>query len=133
MPLRERFSSERGESVIPALLTLGLVLLTIAVAMQALAYAHARSVAQAAAQDGVEAASSEGTGAGIARADTLLGAAGGVGAHLRPSVQSTTGVVTVVVQGSAPHIFPGLDLMLPGISAKASAPVERYPQDETRR
>jgi hypothetical protein len=132
MLLRERFSSERGESVIPALLTLGLVLLTIAVAMQALAYAHARSVAQAAAQDDVEAASSEGTGAGIARADILLGAAGGVGANLRPFVQSTTGVVTVVVQGSAPHIFPGLDLMLPGISAKASAPVERYPQDETR-
>lgn len=132
MSIANRLSSERGDTLISGVLTLGLVLLTIGLAVQALAYAHARSVAQAAAQDGVQAASSEGAGAGVARADALLAAAGGAGARLRPSVQSTTSVVTVVVTGSAPHVFPGLSLMLPAITASASAPLERYPQDETR-
>lgn len=132
MTPRQRLSSERGDALISGLLSLGLVLLTIAVAVQALAYAHARSVAQAAAQDGAEAAASEGAGAGIARANALLSVAGGVGAGLHPSDRSSPTVVTIVVHGSAPHIFPGLSLMLPTITADASVPVERYPQDETR-
>jgi hypothetical protein len=44
--------SERGEALIDGLLMLGVVVLIIVVAIQALFYAHARSVAQAAAQDG---------------------------------------------------------------------------------
>lgn len=130
MSVRERLFSERGDTLISGLLALGLVLLTVGLAIQALAFAHAGSVAHAAAQDGVQAASSEGTGAGIARADAILAAAGGIGSHLRPSAHSNTSVVTVVVQGSAPHLFPGVDLMLPTITATASEPLERYPQDE---
>jgi hypothetical protein len=130
MPVRERLISERGDTLISGLLALGLVLLTIGLGVQALMFAHAGSVAHAAAQDGVEAASSEGTGAGIARADVVLAAAGGVGSHLRPSAHSNRSVVTVVVQGSAPHLFPGVDLMLPTITATASEPLERYPKDE---
>ena len=84
MPVRERLTSERGDTLISGLLALGLVLLTIGLAVQALMFAHAGSVAHAAAQDGVEAASTEGTGAGIARANAILAAAGGVGSHLRP-------------------------------------------------
>jgi hypothetical protein len=133
MSVGERFRSERGDALISGLLTLGLVLLTVAVAVQALAYAHARSVAQAAAQDGAEAAAAEGTAAGIARADGLLAAAGGAGSHLHPAAQLTTSTVTIRVQGSAPHVFPGLDLMLPSVAAHASVPLERYPQDEGRR
>jgi hypothetical protein len=131
--LGKRLSAERGDTLISGLLALGLVLLVVALAVQALAFAHARSVAQAAAQDGVEAASAEGVGAGEARANTLLAAAGGAGAHLHPSVESTTSVVTVVVHGSAPRVVPGLGLLLPSVTAKASAPLERYPRDETRR
>lgn len=130
--LRKRLAGERGDALISGMLTLGLVLLTIALAIQALAYAHARSVAQAAAQEGAETAASEGTGAGIARAGTILDAAGGAGAGLHPSAQSSTRVVTVTVAGAAPHVFPGVDLLLPGIIAHASVPVERYPADETR-
>jgi hypothetical protein len=133
MRVRERLSSERGDALISGLLSLGLVLLTIAVAVQALAYAHARSVAQAAAQDGAEAAASGGPGAGVARANALLSVAGGAGAGLHPSGRSSTSGVTIVVQGSAPHVFPGLDLMLPTIRARASVPLERYPQNEGRR
>ncbi len=128
-----RLTDERGDALISGLLTLGLVLLTIGLAVQALAYAHARNVAQAAAQDGAEAAAAQGTGAGVARAQTVLAAAGGAGAGLRPSANGSASVVTVVVAGQAPHVFPGIDLLLPGISAHASVPTERYPQDETRR
>jgi hypothetical protein len=130
--LRKRLACERGDALISGLLALGLVLLVIALAIQALAYAHARNVAQAAAQEGAETAAANGTGAGIARADAILGAAGGAGAGLHPSAQSSTSVITVVVAGQAPHVFPGVDLMLPGISAHASVPVERYPADEAR-
>jgi len=133
MRVREHLRSERGDALISGVLALGLVFLTVAVAVQALAYAHARSVAQAAAQDGIEAAAAEGSGAGVTRARALLAAAGGAGAGLHPSAQSTSGIVTVVVTGSAPHVFPGLDLLLPSVTAHASAPLERYPQDETRR
>lgn len=128
--LRKRLACERGDALISGLLTLGLVLLVIALAIQALAYAHARNVAQAAAQEGAETAAAAGTGAGIARAGTLLSAAGGAGAGLHPSAQSSTSVITVVVSGQAPHVFPGVDLLLPGITAHASVPVERYPADE---
>jgi hypothetical protein len=108
------------------------VLLVIALAIQALAYAHARNVAQAAAQDGAEAAATEGNGAGVARADAILSAAGGAGAGLHSFAHSSTSVITVVVTGQAPHVFPGVDLMLPGITAYASVHTERYPTNETR-
>jgi len=130
--LRKRLAGERGDSLVSGLLTLGLVLLTFALAVQLLAYAHARNVAQAAAQEGAETAASEGNGAGVARAQAILGAAAGAGAGLHPSAQSSVSVITVTVAGSAPHVFPGVDLMLPGISAHASVPTERYPADETR-
>jgi hypothetical protein len=129
--MRERLSSERGDALISGLLALGLVLLVIAVAIQVLAYAHARSVAQAAAQDGAQAAAAEGNSAGVARAAALLAAAGGTGTHLHPAVQSNTSAVTVVVDGSAPRVFPGAGLLLPAVTARASEPLERYPQDET--
>ncbi len=130
--LRKRLDDERGDALISGLLTLGLVLLVIALAIQGLAFAHARNVASAAAQEGAETAAAEGTGAGVARAGAILTAAGGAGAGLHPSAESSTRVVTVRVSGQAPRVFPGVDLLLPGITAHASVPTERYPQDETR-
>jgi hypothetical protein len=132
MSIRRRLAAERGDTLISTLLALALVLLVVGLTVQALMYVHTRSVAQAAAQDGVEAAISEGSGAGMARAKALLGAAGGVGSRLHPSIESNAETTTVVVRGSAPHIFPGVSLVMPSVSAKASAPLERYPQDETR-
>lgn len=131
--IRVRFTDEGGDALISRLLTLGLVLLVVGLAVQALAYAHARNIAQAAAQDGAETAAAQGAGAGIARAQTVLAAAGGIGAGLHSSARDSTSVVTVVVAGQAPHVFPGVDLLLPGISAHASVPSERYPNNETRR
>jgi hypothetical protein len=130
--VRKRILCERGDALVSGLLTLALVLLTASLAIQALAYAHARNVAQAAAQDGAEAAVSEGVGAGVARANAILAAAGGAGAGLHPSARSGTSVVTVIVSGQAPNVFPGVEEMLPTIIASASLPAEHYPADETR-
>jgi hypothetical protein len=130
---RDRLASERGDALISGLLTLGLVLLVVGLAVQALSYAHARNVAQAAAQEGAETAATQGQGAGVARAQTILVAAGGTGSGLHPTAQSNARAITVVVSGRAPHVFPGIDLLLPAITAHASVPTERYPSDETRR
>jgi hypothetical protein len=50
-----RLACERGQALIEGLLALGLVLLTVCFAMKALAYAHARAVAIATAQEGARA------------------------------------------------------------------------------
>lgn len=122
--------SERGDALIDGLMMLAVVILVLAVAIQGLFYAHARSVAQAAAQEGASIAATSGTGAGIARADAILGAAGGTGAGLHPTAQVGATTVTVDVEGHAPRIFP-ISMFLPSISTSASLPLEQYPTDET--
>jgi hypothetical protein len=124
-----RLACERGQALIEGLLALGLVLLTVAFAVQALAYAHARSVAIAAAQDGARAAAAGGPQAGMDRATGVLAAAGGTGAGLRPTVSEQADEIAVRVQGQAPHLF-SLPLLLPAVSVTASLPLEQYPQDE---
>ena len=127
--LARRLGCERGQALVEGLLALGLVLLTVCFAVQALAYAHARSVAIAAAQDGVRAAAAGGPQAGVDRAAGVLAAAGGTGAGLRPSVSEQTNEVTITVSGQAPRLF-ALPLLLPTVSASASLPLEQYPQAE---
>jgi hypothetical protein len=124
-----RLACERGQALIEGLLALGLVLLTVCFAVQALAYAHARSVAIAAAQEGARAAAASGPQAGLDRADGLLAAAGGTGAGLRASVSEQADEVTVHIGGQAPHLF-SIPLLLPAVRADASLPLERYPQAE---
>jgi hypothetical protein len=121
--------SERGSVLIESLLMLGLVVLIVAVATQALLYAHSRSVSTAAAQDGAREAAVAGAAAGVSRASAVLAAAGGTGADLHPMATSAANTVTVTVQGHAPRIFP-LSLLLPAVSSSATLPRERYPADE---
>jgi hypothetical protein len=128
--LQNRLASEDGFAVIEGLLAFGLVLLVVAVAIQAFAYAHARSVALAAAQDGAETAATSGLEAGTGRARAVLTAAGGVGARLRPTGSLSADEVTVDVHGPAPSLFP-VSALLPPIAVSASAPLERYPINET--
>jgi hypothetical protein len=127
--LVRRLACERGQALIEGLLAFGLVLLAVAFAVQALAYAHARSVAIAAAQDGARAAAAGGPQVGVDRAAGVLAAAGGTGAGFRPSVSEQADEITVHVQGQAPHLF-SLPLLLPAVSVSASLPLEQYPQDE---
>jgi hypothetical protein len=120
---------ERGDALIEGLLALGLVLLVVCFAAQAVAYVHARNIAEAAAQDGASNAASGGPQAGIQRADRILTAAGGAGSHLHASASSNSGEITITVQGEPPRLF-SLPLLLPSIHASASLPLEQYPADE---
>jgi hypothetical protein len=127
--LAARVRSERGDALIEGLLALGLVLLVVWFAAQAVAYVHARNVAEAAAQDGASDAASGGPQAGIARAEQILAAAGGAGSHLHASASTDANEVTISVQGAPPRLF-ALPLLLPDIHAAASLPLEQYPADE---
>jgi hypothetical protein len=127
--IRRRLACERGDALIEGLFALVLVLLVVGVAAQALAYAHARSVATAAAQDGARTAAVDGTEAGIARASAILTAAGGTGDDLRATAREEGDEVTVSVKGEAPRLF-SLPLLLPPVRASASLPLERYPSAE---
>ena len=124
-----RMRGERGDALIEGLLALGLVLLVVAFAGQAIAYVHARNVAEAAAQDGASDGASGGPQAGITRAQQILTAAGGAGAHLHADATSDAGEITVTVEGAPPKLF-SLPLLLPNIHASASLPLEQYTADE---
>jgi len=127
--LAARVRGERGDALIEGLLALGLVLLVVWFAVQAVAYAHARNIAEAAAQDGANDAASGGPQAGIQRAEQILTAAGGAGAHLHATAISDSGEITITVQGAPPKLF-SLPLLLPNIHTEASLPLEQYPADE---
>jgi len=127
--LARRLGQERGQALIEGLLALGLVLLVVAFAAEAIAYAHARSVAQAAAQDGVRTAAAAGPQAGIERANAVLAAAGGAGAAMHANASVSGNEVTVTVNGQAPRLF-AVPLILPSVAASASLPLEQYPANE---
>ena len=127
--LLRRLRRERGDALIEGMLALGLVLLVVCFAAQAILYVHTRNIAQAAAQDGASDAATGGPQAGISRAEQILTAAGGVGRHFHATATSGAGEVTVSVRGSPPKLF-SLPLLLPNIHATASLPVEQYPADE---
>ena len=124
-----RLRGERGDALIEGLLALGLVLLVVCFTGQAIAYVHARDVAEAAAQDGASDAASGGPQAGIRRAEQILIAAGGAAAHLHATAASSGGEITVTVEGAPPRLL-SLPLLLPNIRAAASLPLEQYPADE---
>ena len=124
-----RLRGERGSSLVETLLALGLVALVVAVGVQGFAYLQARSVATAAAQDGVRAAASAGAAAGLERSRQVLAAGGGAARDLRASLREDGAGVTVTVAGDAAGLFP-LALILPAINTSATLPLEQYPADE---
>ena len=127
--LARRLGEERGQALIEGLLALGLVLLVVAFGVEAIAYAHTRSVAEAAAQDGARAAAAGGPQAGIDRADAVLAAAGGAGSAMHANASVNGNEVTITVNGQAPHLF-NVPLVLPAVAVSASLPLEQYAPDE---
>jgi hypothetical protein len=123
--------AEQGTTLVESLLAFGLLALVFTLGVQAFAYAHARSVATAAAQDGAEAAAAQGPDAGTARAAQVLAAAGGIGRRLHASASEDALSVTVDVDGEAPGVFP-LSLILPAVHARARLPLEQYAPEERR-
>jgi hypothetical protein len=130
-PAAKRVGDERGTAVIDGLLTFGLVVLVFVFAVQAAMYVHARSVAQTAAQEGARSAAVSGAADGSARASAVLRAAGGTGDGMRATAVGDADTVTVSVAGRAPQVFP-VGLLMPGITARASLPLERFPAEERR-
>jgi Flp pilus assembly protein TadG len=127
--LSRRLGEERGQALIEGLLAFGLVLLVVAFAAEAITYAHVRSVAQAAAQDGARAAVAGGPQVGIDRADAVLATAGGAGAAMHANASVNGNEVTITVNGQAPHLF-NVPLILPAVAVSASLPLEQYAPDE---
>ncbi len=124
-----RLREERGSSIVELLLALGLIALVVTVGVQGFAYLQARSVATAAAQDGVRAAVAGGTAAGLERSRQVLNAGGGAAAALKASLSEDPAGVTVTVAGSAASVFP-LSLLVPPIRTSATLPLEQYPTNE---
>lgn len=127
--LTARLRDERGSSLVETLLALSLVALVVAIGVQGFAYAHARSIATAAAQDGARTAVSDGPSAGLARSRQVLAAGGGAARKLTVSVTEQPTGVTVSVAGHAPSVFL-LSMILPSIHTSATLPLEQYPADE---
>jgi len=124
-----RLRDERGSSLVETLLALGLVALVVAIGVQAFAYAHARSIATAAAQDGARTAVSAGPAAGLDRTRQVLRAGGGAARTLTASITQQSATMTVTVAGSAPGVFP-LSLIMPSIRSSATLPLEQYAVEE---
>src|SRR2546428_6544311 len=129
--LTARLCDERGSSLVETLLALGLVALVVAIGVQGFAYAHARSIATAAAQDGARTAVSAGPGAGLERTREVLSAGGGAARSLSASISQQRATVTVTVAGDAPAVFP-LPLIPPSIHTTATLPLEQYATEEQR-
>ena len=100
------------------------VLLVILLALHFGMYLHAAQIAEAGAQEAVEAAQGERAhaGDGEAAAHALLGQLGALRAP-RVGVERTATVVTVTVAGRAQQVVPGLPVR---VTARAEGPVERF-------
>jgi TadE-like protein len=100
------------------------VLLVILLAVQFGLYLHAAQIAEAGAQEAIEAAQGERADAaeGEAAARALLGQLGALRAP-RVAVERTATVVTATVAGRAHQVVPGLPV---AVRASAEGPVERF-------
>lgn len=105
------------------------VLLIIMFALQFGLYLHAAQIAEAAAQEAVEAAQTQtgGPAAGRVAATTLLADLGALQAPAVTVSRSGTAVSSRVT-GHAQRLVPGFDL---GVSATAAGPVERFVPEDT--
>lgn len=123
---------ECGTAAIEGLIALVLVVLVVAFGVQAVLWVHARSVAQTAAQEGARSAAVAGPGAGAARANAVLRAAGGTAENMHAAASANSDAEAAVsVSGSAPRVF-AVSLLMPEIATRASLPVERFPLEERR-
>ena len=114
----------RGAASTELVITFPVVLLVILLALQFGMYLHAAQIAEAAAQEAVEAAQAERAvaSAGQSAARSLLTQLGALrGPTVR--VDRTTTTVTARVTGRAQQVVPGFDL---DIFAAAEGPVERF-------
>jgi hypothetical protein len=124
-------SGEEGQAIVETLLAFSLVLLTLALAAQALAYLDVRLLAREAAAEAAQTAAQQGTAAGTNRAHTILAATPGLTAHLHTTTTLTGNEVTVEISGNPPSFGP-FAALVPAVHEQASLPLERYPAVEAQ-
>lgn len=126
MKRQQRQRDERGGSSVEVVIAFPIVLGIILLIVQFGIAAHARSVAEAAAQEGAAVARRfDGTeGAGQARTVEYLNQLGPTILQNRSvNVQRSATTATVTVTGTVVSVVPGLNLQ---VTKSASGPVERY-------
>lgn len=99
------------------------VLLAIWIGLQAALVAHARHVAQAAAQDAAIAGASRSGDPGRVASSLVNGAAGGLTSDVNVSVGGGANTVTVTVTADVVSIIP---LASFNVNESASAPIEEF-------
>lgn len=120
---RSRWSGEQGD-ISSSLIVLPLVLLAIAVCMQAGLVLHANNVANAAAQDGLRAAQLDGAndGNGTVAAENTLALFDGIEAA-KVTVSRTEDTVTVRIEG---EVAVPLNGVFSSFNVSATGPIERF-------
>lgn len=125
---RSRGGGERGSSTLELVIAFPVLLLIIFSLVQASLYFYARSLASAAAQEGVRAARAESADLpeGVARARSFLDATAGDSllAAAVSSAGSTSTRIRIRVTGRSLSVLPGV----PGVQVaqEASGPKERF-------
>ncbi|GAA4757630.1 TadE/TadG family type IV pilus assembly protein [Modestobacter marinus] len=123
---RSWLRDERGSATLSLAIVFPVVLLLIFTAVQGGLYYYARSVALAAAEEGLRDARAEGgtSAAGAQRAQTFLADAGGASVLENPAVTTSRNATntSVTVVGNAPSVLPGVSFP---VSQTASGPIER--------
>lgn len=125
--LRRRRRRDEGAASVELVLATPMLLLLIMAGVQFALWAHARHVAQAAANEGVQSARAYHSSAAAGKADTealLRDLSGGslTGTAVTASRSATTATVTIT--GHASSVIPGLTFP---IRVTVTAPVERVP------
>ena len=124
-----RFRDDRGDATIEAVLAVPVLLLLITLIIQFGLYYHATHTAEAAAQEGAQAARADAASAvdGQRRAEAFMSDAAPTLVHnVTVTATRDTETVHVEVRGALHSIVPGLTLT---IRADAASPVERFRAD----
>jgi Flp pilus assembly protein TadG len=120
--------ADRGSASIELVILFPALLLIVTALIQYALWFHARSVAEAAAREGVSAATAYGAapGGGAQTALAFVAAHGADTLHSPAAAVTTpsTGEVRVVVSGRSLSLIPGVDGL--AVQQCASAPVERF-------
>lgn len=129
---RRRERDERGVSTVEVVIAFPIVMTLLLLIVQLGIAAHARSVAEAAAQEGAAVARryDGSAGAGKTRTNEYLNELGPTILQNRGvSVERGAETVTVTVTGNVISVIPGMHLK---VRKTASGPVERYVPPEQR-
>ena len=130
-PTRSRVAAERGSATLEVAILGPALLLVVFTIIQLGLWSYARSLALAAAQEGVAAAAAHGArpGDGVARARQFLERSAGdslVATSVATSASNATRV-RIEVSGRSLSVIPGVDGMT--VTQSAEAPVERFVGD----